>query len=80
MLIAAVEHSHKVVWGVGPDQQAAYEDALNELASKTPGLKWDKLDYCHLKQGADLTGDGYWLYALNITEPDDQSDQIGLFL
>ena len=92
-MIAAVEHRHKVVWGVGPDQQAAYRDALAELKDKTPraltftrrwpcsarGLKWDKLEYCVIPADADLSGDGEWLYEAYITDTENQSDQIGLF-
>ncbi len=61
-MFAAVEKSHRVVWGVGATADAALSEAKREIAGK-PQFRVGALEICRLSSSADLSDDGRALWA-----------------
>ncbi|GAB2507405.1 hypothetical protein [Microbulbifer agarilyticus] len=76
-MIAAVDHSQKAVWGWGNTRQQAHDHAAAERAEKKPGVTWNKLDYCELRQGANLEDGGFEAYKYLLTT-DSSEGQLSL--
>lgn len=83
-MIAAIERTHNVVWGIGPTKAEAIADANNEIKTKTfnPGINANDLECVPLQPSAKLTGGGFELYQycdISNQNTEGQPAQIGLF-
>lgn len=83
-MIAAIERTHNVVWGIGETKADAIADANNEMKTKTfnPGINANELECVPLQPDSKLTGCGIELYQycdIGQQTTEDQPAQIGLF-
>lgn len=83
-MIAAIERKHKVVWGIGPDNTSAVNDAENTMKEKSfnPGIKPSELELVSLEEDAPMGSDGFELYkycSIGDVATSYEPAQIGLF-